>query len=144
MAVLIEGETGTGKEVFAQGIHNHSPRQHEPFIAINCASLSENVLESELFGYVKGAFTGATTEGKIGIFEAAHKGTIFLDEIGEISLNFQAAAARFAGKRNTRLGDTKSIPVDVRIISATNRNLVRWSSKENSGKIYTTVWTSCI
>lgn len=125
-AVLIEGETGTGKEVFAQGIHNHSPRQHEPFIAINCAALSENVLESELFGYVKGAFTGATTEGKIGIFEAAHKGTIFLDEIGEISLSFQAKLLRVLQEKEiTRLGDTKTIPVDVRIISATNRNLVK-------------------
>ena len=84
------------------------------------------MLESELFGYVKGAFTGATTEGKIGIFEAAHKGTIFLDEIGEISLNFQAKMLRVLQEKEiTRIGDTKSIPVDVRIISATNRNLVK-------------------
>ncbi len=124
--VLINGESGTGKELFAQSIHNCSPRKNEPFIAINCASLSESVLESELFGYVKGAFTGAATDGKAGLFEAAHKGTIFLDEIGEISLSFQAKLLRVLQEKEiTRIGDTKSIPVDVRIISATNRNLVK-------------------
>lgn len=124
--VLINGESGTGKELFAQSIHNRSPRKSEPFIAINCASLSESVLESELFGYVKGAFTGAATDGKAGLFEAAHKGTIFLDEIGEISLSFQAKLLRVLQEKEvTRIGDTKSIPVDVRIISATNRNLIK-------------------
>lgn len=123
--VLINGESGTGKELFAQSIHNRSPRRNGPFIAINCASLSENILESELFGYVKGAFTGAMTEGKAGLFEAAHKGTIFLDEIGEVSLNFQAKLLRVLQEKEiTRIGDTKSIPVDVRIISATNRRLI--------------------
>lgn len=123
--VLINGESGTGKELFAQSIHNRSPRRNGPFIAINCASLSENILESELFGYVKGAFTGAMTEGKAGLFEAAHKGTIFLDEIGEVSLNFQAKLLRVLQEKEiTRIGDTKSIPVDVRIISATNRQLI--------------------
>lgn len=124
-AILINGETGTGKELFAQGIHNYSQRKADPFIAINCASLSENVLESELFGYVSGAFTGAMTEGKVGLFEAAHKGTIFLDEIGDISLNFQAKLLRVLQEQEIRrIGDTKSIPIDVRIISATNKDLV--------------------
>lgn len=128
--ILINGESGTGKELFAQSIHNSSPRKHDPFIAINCASLSENVLESELFGYTKGAFTGAVNEGKAGLFEAAHKGTIFLDEIGEISLNFQAKLLRVLQEKEiTRIGDTKSIPVDVRIISATNRNLITMVEK---------------
>ncbi|MEO1772297.1 sigma 54-interacting transcriptional regulator [Candidatus Enterococcus ferrettii] len=124
--VLINGESGTGKELFAQSLHNESLRKNEPFIAINCAALSESVLESELFGYVKGAFTGAANDGKAGLFEAAHKGTIFLDEIGEISLSFQAKLLRVLQEKEvTRIGDTKSIPVDVRIISATNRNLIK-------------------
>lgn len=124
-AILLNGETGTGKEIFAQSIHNYSTRRNQSFVAVNCAALSESVLESELFGYVKGAFTGAINEGKSGLFEAAHLGTIFLDEIGEISASFQAKLLRVLQEKEiTRIGDTKSIPIDVRIISATNRNLV--------------------
>lgn len=94
--VLITGESGTGKELFAQGIHNHSARHAAPFVALNCATLPENLLESELFGYVKGAFTGARNEGKPGVFELAHRGTLFLDEISEISPSVQARLLRGA------------------------------------------------
>ena len=93
-SVLICGETGTGKEMFAQSIHNYSSRRDEAFVAINCATIASNLLESELFGYVEGAFTGAKRGGKIGLFELAHKGTIFLDEIGETSLGMQARLLR--------------------------------------------------
>ncbi|MCD8140460.1 MAG: sigma 54-interacting transcriptional regulator, partial [Planctomycetaceae bacterium] len=122
--VLITGESGTGKEVFAQGIHNQSRRRDGPFVAINCAAIAENVLESELFGYVKGAFTGARVEGKAGVFEHAHTGTIFLDEIGEISKNMQVKLLRVLQEREiVRIGDIKNIPVDVRVIAATNLDL---------------------
>lgn len=124
--VLITGESGTGKEVFAQSIHNYSLRAKEAFVAVNCAAIPENILESELFGYVKGAFTGARTEGKEGLFERAHRGTIFLDEIGEISMQVQVKLLRVLQEREvTRIGDTKTIPVDVRVIAATNKNLAR-------------------
>lgn len=129
--VLIYGPTGTGKELFAQSIHNASSRRNKPFVAINCAALPESVLESELFGYVKGAFTGARPEGKTGIFEQAHTGTIFLDEISEISPAVQARLLRVIQEREiTRIGDDKIIPIDVRIIASTNRNL----QKEISNK----------
>ena len=122
--VLIAGESGTGKELFAQGIHNSSRRRHGPFIAINCAALPANLLESELFGYVEGAFTGATKKGKPGLFEMAHKGTIFLDEISEMDRYGQSRLLRVLQERQVmRLGDDKYIPVDVRIIAATNKNL---------------------
>lgn len=124
-AILINGETGTGKEMFAQSIHNSSARFNEPFVAINCAALPDSILESELFGYVRGAFTGASKEGKMGIFELAHNGTVFLDEIGEMNFNIQAKLLRVLQEKEiSRLGDNKVIPIDVRIISATNKNLL--------------------
>lgn len=123
-AILISGETGTGKEVFAQSIHNASGRANEPFVAINCAALPESILESELFGYVKGAFTGANKEGKMGLFELAHGGTVFLDEIGEMNIDVQAKLLRVLQEKEiSRLGDNKIVPIDVRVISATNKNL---------------------
>jgi propionate catabolism operon transcriptional regulator len=122
--VLITGETGTGKEVFAQSIHNAGLRCRGPFVAVNCAALPENLLESELFGYTEGAFTGAAKGGKIGLFELAHRGTIFLDEISEISPKLQGRLLRVLQEREImRLGDDRVIPVDVRIIAATNRDL---------------------
>ena len=123
--VLIVGETGTGKEMFAQSIHNFSPRKKGPFVAVNCAALTESLLESELFGYVKGAFTGASTQGKEGIFEMANGGTIFLDEISEVSLTTQAKLLRVIQERKVmRIGDSNIISVDVRIIVATNKSLI--------------------
>ena len=122
--VLILGDSGTGKELFAQSIHNASPRRRAPFVAVNCAAFPEHLLESELFGYVKGAFTGANAEGKSGIFEQAHKGTIFLDEIGEMPLSLQSRLLRVIQEREvTRIGSQNVIPVDIRIIAATNRDL---------------------
>lgn len=123
-AVLITGDTGTGKEIFAQSIHTASHRANEPFVAINCAALPQSILESELFGYVKGTFTGANKEGKMGVFEQAHGGTLFLDEIGEMNINVQAKLLRVLQEKViNRLGDDKITYVDVRIISATNRDL---------------------
>ncbi|WP_253701352.1 sigma-54-dependent Fis family transcriptional regulator [Bacillus sp. FJAT-29814] len=122
--VLITGESGTGKELFAQGIHAASHRSLGPFVAVNCAVLPENLLESEMFGYEKGTFTGALKEGKPGLFELAHGGTLFLDEIGEIPLRIQALLLRVLQERTIRrVGGERIIPVDVRIITATNRNL---------------------
>jgi len=122
--ILIVGETGTGKELFAQSIHNASSRQGRPFVAVNCAALPESLLESELFGYVSGAFTGASKNGKVGLFELAHTGTIFLDEISEMSPHLQGRLLRVIEEREImRLGDDAVIPVDIRIIAATNRNL---------------------
>lgn len=122
--VLITGESGVGKELFAQSIHNFSHRSHRSFVAINCAAIPSNLLESELFGYADGAFTGAKKGGKPGLFELAHKGTIFLDEIGDISIDLQARLLRVLQEREVmRLGDNKVLPVDVRVITATNRDL---------------------
>lgn len=122
--VLIVGETGVGKELFAQSIHNSSLRKNGPFVAVNCASLPESILESELFGYEEGAFTGAKKDGKAGLFELAHKGTIFLDEISEMPLRLQARFLRVLQERKVmRLGSDQIIPIDVRIISATNKNI---------------------
>ncbi|HDK26647.1 MAG TPA: AAA family ATPase, partial [Candidatus Atribacteria bacterium] len=124
--ILIYGETGTGKELFAQAIHNYSPRKNKPFVAFNCAALPETLLESELFGYVRGAFTGAKKEGKVGLFEQAHEGTIFLDEIGEISKNIQARLLRVLQEHKVRrLGDDRVIPVNVRVITSTNKKLIK-------------------
>ncbi len=122
--VIIVGETGTGKELFAQSIHNASPRCRGPFVAVNCAALPENLLESELFGYVEGAFTGSGKGGKIGLFEQAHNGTIFLDEIGEISLSMQTKLLRVLQEHEIRrIGDDKVVSINVRVITATNKNL---------------------
>lgn len=122
--VLIIGETGTGKELFAHSIHQASKRSHQPFVALNCAALPENLLESELFGYEAGAFSGASKGGKIGLFELAHKGTIFLDEIGEIPITLQAKLLRVLQEKEIRrIGSTSVHPVDVRVISATNINM---------------------
>lgn len=122
--VLIVGETGTGKELFAHSIHQASSRSHEPFVALNCAALPENLLESELFGYEAGAFSGASKGGKIGLFELAHKGTIFLDEIGEIPITLQAKLLRVLQEKEIRrIGSSSVIPIDVRVISATNINI---------------------
>jgi transcriptional regulator with PAS, ATPase and Fis domain len=122
--IFLCGETGTGKELFAQAIHNESSRCDKPFVAFNCAALSDNLIESELFGYVEGAFTGAVKKGKLGLFEQAHRGTIFLDEISAISLETQVRLLRVIQEGKIRkIGDDKITPVDVRIIVATNQNL---------------------
>lgn len=122
--ILIMGETGTGKELLAQAIHNDSPRAEGPFVAVNCASIPETLIESELFGYEDGAFTGARRKGSIGKILQANGGTLFLDEIGDMPLNLQARLLRVLQERVvTPLGSTKSIPVNVSVICATNRNL---------------------
>lgn len=122
--VLITGESGTGKELFARAIHMESKRSNNPFVAINCAAVPDTLLESELFGYVKGAFTGADPKGKIGKVEFANTGTLFLDEIGDMPLYLQAKLLRVLEQKEVvRLGSNKPIPVDVRVIAATNKNL---------------------
>lgn len=122
--ILLLGESGTGKELFAHAIHNSSNRRYNQFIRVNCAALTESLLESELFGYSEGAFTGARRGGKKGMFEQASGGTIFLDEIGEISLNVQAKLLRVLQEREiVRVGDTKPVPINVRVIAATNIDL---------------------
>lgn len=124
--ILITGESGTGKELFAQGIHNASTRKEGPFVGVNCAALSESLLESELFGYVDGAFTGARKGGKLGLFEMAHGGTLFLDEIGEMPLLLQTRLLRVLQlKEVMRIGGDRVIPINVRIISSTNRDLLK-------------------
>ena len=129
-SILIRGETGTGKEMFAQSIHNASKRAEAPFVAVNCAALPENLLESILFGYERGAFTGANQSGQKGLFETAHTGTLFLDEIGEMSLPMQARMLRVLQEREfTPVGSTRVIPVDIRIIAATNRDLRKMVSE---------------
>jgi formate hydrogenlyase transcriptional activator len=123
--VLILGETGTGKELIARAIHRMSPRRNLPFITLNCAAIPTGLLESELFGYERGAFTGALSQ-KIGRFEMAHRGTLFLDEVGDIPLDLQPKLLRaLQEKAFERLGGTKTIPIDVRLVAATNRNLTQ-------------------
>ena len=122
--VLITGESGTGKELFARAIHNHSNRTEHPFVTVNCAAIPDNLLESELFGYEEGAFTGAKKGGKLGKFEIAHKGTIFLDEIGDMSLHLQGKLLRVLQERELdKIGGKSNIFIDVRVVAATNRNL---------------------
>ena len=122
--ILLTGQSGTGKELFAQSIHNHSARKGGPFVAVNCAAIPESLLESELFGYESGAFTGAQKNGKPGYFELAHNGTLFLDEIGELPLQFQAKLLRAIQEREVmRIGSDRIISINIRIIAATNRNL---------------------
>ena len=124
--VLITGESGTGKEVFAQAIHNASSRKNMPFIAVNCSALAASLLESELFGYEEGAFTGARKGGKLGLFEMADKGTLFLDEIGEMPFELQAKLLRVLMEKEVmRIGGTDLIKVNVRIIAATNKDLLK-------------------
>ncbi len=122
--MLITGESGTGKELFAHSIHNSSNRCKGPFIAINCAALPKDLVESELFGYEKSAFTGASKEGNPGKFELANRGTIFLDEIGELPLEIQSKLLRVLDNHTiTRIGGNFERKLDVRVIAATNRNL---------------------
>jgi transcriptional regulator with PAS, ATPase and Fis domain len=121
---LITGESGVGKELFAQSIHNHSANKKGPFVALNCASIPDNLIESELFGYVGGAFTGASKNGQVGKFELADGGTLFLDEIGELPYHFQSKLLRVLETwMVTRVGSSREIPITVRVIAATNRNL---------------------
>lgn len=130
--VIIHGETGTGKEIFAQSIHNESFRRNGPFVAINCAALTESLLESELMGYEEGAFTGAKKDGKMGLFERAHKGTLLLDEISQMPMQLQTKLLRVIQEKSIiRLGGERVIPIDVRIMAATNENL---NEKMRQGK----------
>ena len=122
--VLLQGDSGVGKEVIADFIHKNSLRRDKPFIKINCAAIPENLLESELFGYTRGAFTGANAEGKVGIFEAANHGTLLLDEVGDLPLSLQVKLLRvIQEKKVTRLGDTTPREIDVRLIAAANQDL---------------------
>lgn len=123
--VLLTGESGTGKELFAQAMHNASRRSGKPFVAVNCAAFPEPLLESELFGYEEGAFTGSRKGGKLGLFEVAHTGTVFLDEIGDMPISLQTRLLRVLQEKEVvRLGSTDTIPVDVRIIAATHQQLM--------------------
>lgn len=140
LPVLIMGESGTGKEVMAQSIHNNSHRSNGAFIAINCGAFPRELINSELFGYIDGAFTGAKKGGYIGKFEAANKGTLFLDEIGDMPLELQITLLRvLQEKKITKVGDYRPIPVNVRVIAATNKDLVSemsWSGKFRSDLYY--------
>lgn len=124
--VLITGESGVGKGVIAKMLHENGTRRDFPFVTVNCGAIPENLIESELFGYEKGAFTGSRVEGKTGLFEAAQNGTIFLDEISELPLNLQVKLLQVIQERTlTRVGGVKGIPINVRIVSATNKELLR-------------------
>lgn len=130
LPILVEGETGTGKEMFVQSIHNHSDRRSYPFVAINCASLPENLLESELFGYESGAFTGANKGGKKGLFEIADGGSILLDEINSMSINFQSKLLRVIEENEIiRIGGNNTIPINVRIIATSNESMISMVDK---------------
>ncbi|HAW08509.1 MAG TPA: sigma-54-dependent Fis family transcriptional regulator, partial [Bacteroidetes bacterium] len=130
LTVLITGETGTGKEIFARSIHKLSHRNKGPYLSLNCAAIPETLLEAELFGYEKGAFTGAS-DRRIGFFESANKGTLFLDEIGDMPSQTQVKVLRFLESREfSRLGSSEVHSVDVRIVTATNKNLEK-EIKEN-------------
>jgi len=123
--VLLLGESGTGKELFAQSIHNYSNRRNEPFVAVSCAAIPRDLIESELFGYRGGAFTGARREGQMGKFVLAHKGTLFLDDVDGLPLDLQGKLLRVLQQNEiVRLGDTRTTPVDVRVIAASNTDLI--------------------
>jgi sigma-54 dependent transcriptional regulator, acetoin dehydrogenase operon transcriptional activator AcoR len=133
--VLIIGESGTGKELFAQAVHNESRRRHEPFVALSCATIPRDLIESELFGYRGGAFTGARRQGQVGKFELAHRGTLFLDEVNGLPLDLQAKLLRVLQQNEIlRLGDTRPIPLDVRVLAASNCDLMREVEKDNFRK----------
>ena len=128
--VLLLGESGTGKELFARAVHHLSPRREQPFVALNCAAIPEGLVENELFGHERGAFTGAGAR-KVGKMDLAHRGTLFLDEIGELPLAIQAKLLRVLEERRfERVGGTQSIEIDVRIVVATNRNLQKMAGEK--------------
>jgi sigma-54 dependent transcriptional regulator, acetoin dehydrogenase operon transcriptional activator AcoR len=130
--VLIIGESGTGKELFAQANQNYSQRRNEPFVAISCAAIPRNLIESELFGYKGGGFTGARREGQMGKFELANKGTLFLDEVNGLPLDLQAKLLRVLQQKEiARLGDTRTIPVEVKVIAASNVDLISEVENKN-------------
>src|SRR5439155_8566954 len=141
-AVLLTGESGTGKELVARAIHERRPRARGPFVPVNCAAISETLMESEIFGHEKGAFTGATSARR-GRLELADGGTLFLDEIGELKTELQAKLLRVIQERTfERVGGTRTIEVDVRWIAATNRDLAAMVQGVRSGRICTIAWRS--